>query len=61
MNNLVYIGVNSLSGITANAQIRKAISLACDRNTFAESAYNGYGTAATSAIQSAIKSCAKET
>lgn len=48
MNNLVYIGVNSLSGITANAQIRKAISLACDRNTFAESAYNGYGTAATS-------------
>lgn len=48
MNNLVYIGVNSLAGITANVQIRKAISLACDRKTFAESAYNGYAAAATS-------------
>lgn len=48
MNNLVYIGINSLSGITANAQIRKAISLACDRTVFAQSAYNGYATAATS-------------
>ena len=37
-----------MSGITANAQIRKAISLACDRTTFAKSAYNGYAQAATS-------------
>lgn len=48
MNNLVYIGINSMSGITANAQIRRAISLACDRTTFAESAYNGYAEVATS-------------
>lgn len=48
MNNLVYIGVNSMSGITANTQIREAISLACDRTTFAKSAYNGYAQAATS-------------
>lgn len=48
MNNLVYIGVNSMAGITSNAQIRKAISLACDRITFAKSAYNGYAEPATS-------------
>lgn len=48
MNNLVYIGINSMAGITANAQIRKAISLASDRKTFAESAYSGYASVATS-------------
>lgn len=48
MNNLVYIGVNSMAGITANAQIRKAISLAADRTTFADSAYNGYASVASS-------------
>ncbi|MDD6728078.1 MAG: ABC transporter substrate-binding protein [Eubacteriales bacterium] len=48
MNNLVYIGVNSKSGITANEQIRRAISLAADRSTFADSAYSGYATVASS-------------
>ncbi len=48
MNNLVYIGVNSMAGITANAQIRKAVSLAADRKTFADSAYSGYAVAASS-------------
>lgn len=31
MNNLVYLGINNKSGVTANAYIRKAISLAVDR------------------------------
>ncbi|MCC8073123.1 MAG: ABC transporter substrate-binding protein [Clostridiales bacterium] len=48
MNNLVFLGINSSSGITANAQIRKAISLAVDRDTLVESAYSGYADAATS-------------
>ncbi|MGN0521538.1 MAG: ABC transporter substrate-binding protein [Eubacterium sp.] len=48
MNNLVFIGVNSYAGITANANIRKAISLAADRSVLAESAYSGYATAAGS-------------
>lgn len=48
INNLVYIGVNSMGGITSNAQIRKAISLAIDRKTLVESAYSGYADAALS-------------
>lgn len=48
MNNLVYIGINSFSGITADAQIRKAVSLAADRSTFADSAYSGYADIANS-------------
>lgn len=55
MNNLVYIGVNSMAGITANAQIRKAISLASDRKTFADSAYSGYATMASSPFNPAGK------
>lgn len=55
MNNLVYIGVNSVAGITANAQIRKAISLAADRSTFAQSAYSGYADIATSPFNPAGK------
>lgn len=47
-NNLVYLGVNSKSGITANADIRRAISLALDRATVVKSAYQGYAKAATS-------------
>lgn len=42
MNNLVYIGVNNKSGITANSDIRKAISLAVDRETLVKSAYGGF-------------------
>ena len=48
MNNLVYLGVNCTAGITANADIRKAISLAVDRDTLVKSAYRGYGKSATS-------------
>lgn len=48
MNNLVYIGINSYTGATANAHIRRAISLACDRKAFAESAYSGYADIAQS-------------
>ncbi len=48
MNNLVFIGINSMSGVTANAQIRRAISLAVDRSVIADSAYSGYATAASS-------------
>lgn len=48
MNNLVYVGINSFGGITANAQIRKAISLAADRSTIAGSAYSGYADIANS-------------
>lgn len=55
MNNLVYIGINSMAGITANAQIRKAVSLAADRSTFAGSAYSGYAVAAASPFNPSAK------
>lgn len=48
MNNLVFIGVNTKSGITANADVRRAISLAIDRSTLAQSAYGGFAQAAVS-------------
>ena len=47
MNNLVFIGVNNKSGITANADVRRAISLAIDRGTLARSAYGGFALAST--------------
>ena len=47
MNNLVYLGVNNKRGITANAYIRKAISLAIDREMLVKSPYNSYAQAAT--------------
>lgn len=47
MNNLVYIGINNKSGITANPEVRKAISLAIDRETLARSAYGGFAQPAT--------------
>lgn len=50
MNNLVYIGINTYGNATANAQIRKAISLAVDRETLVESAYSGYAKVAYSAF-----------
>lgn len=56
MNNLVYIGIKSYSGITSNAQIRRAISLAIDRTVLAESAYSGYATVATSPFNPNFKS-----
>ncbi len=47
MNNLVYLGINNKSGITTNADVRKAISLAIDRETLARSAYGGFSQPAT--------------
>ena len=47
MNNLVYLGVNNKHGITANDDIRKAISLAIDREALVNSPYNSYAQAAT--------------
>lgn len=55
MNNLIYIGVNTVAGITADAQIRQAISLAVDRQVIAESAYSGYATEATSVFNPYFK------
>ncbi len=48
LNNLVYIGINSNSGITSNEFIRRAISLAIDRDTLVKSAYRGYAKPALS-------------
>lgn len=48
LNNLVYIGINGFYGITSNESIRKAISLAIDRDTLVKSAYQGYGRSAKS-------------
>lgn len=47
MNNLVYLGVNNKRGITSNAEIRKAISLAIDREMLVKSPYNSYAQTAT--------------
>lgn len=47
INNLVYIGINNKSGITANSYIRKAISLAVNREMLVKSAYGNYAKAAT--------------
>lgn len=56
MNNLVFIGVNSTRSITSNAQIRRAVSLAVDRNVIAESAYSGYADIAESTFNPHFKS-----
>ena len=47
MNNLVYIGINNNSGITANSYIRKAISLAVNREALVKSAYGNFAHEAT--------------
>lgn len=56
INNLIYIGVNSKYGITSDAQIRKAISLAVDRTVIAQTAYLGYAQAASSIFNPNFKS-----
>ena len=56
MNNLVFIGINSRGGITSNAHIRQAISLAVDRTVIAESAYSGYASTAESPFNPDFKS-----
>ncbi len=48
MNNLVYIGINNKSGATSNAYIRKAISLAVDREVLVKSAYGNFAQSASS-------------
>ena len=48
LTNLVYLGVNENSGITKDKNIRRAISLAIDRDTVVKSAYKGYAKSATS-------------
>lgn len=47
-NNLVYIGINSGTKVTSNESIRRAISLAIDREAIVKNAYQGYGRAADS-------------
>ncbi len=46
MNNLVFIGINNKSSITSNQYIRKAISLAVDREMLVKSAFGGFALAA---------------
>lgn len=55
MNNLIFIGINSYSGITSDARIRRAISLAADRTVIASSAYSGYAGVAQSMFNPAFK------
>lgn len=47
-NNLVYVGMNSSSSVASNVNIRKAVSLAIDRDTIVKSAYQGCAKSATS-------------
>ena len=56
MNNLIYLGINSYSGITSNANIRRAVSLAVDRTVLSESAYSGYAVPAQSPFNPDFKS-----
>lgn len=60
INNLVYLGLNSNNGITANEDIRRAISLAIDRDTIVKSAYQGYGKSAIS-VYSPVSKIGRET
>jgi peptide/nickel transport system substrate-binding protein len=53
LNNLVYIGINNRTGITKDENIRKAISLATDRDALVKSAYQGYAKSAVSVFNSA--------
>jgi len=53
LNNLVYIGINNRIGITRSEYIRKAISLATDREALVKSAYQGYAKSAVSVFNSA--------
>ena len=53
LNNLVYIGMNCNAGITQNENIRRAISLAADRESIVKSAYQGYAKSAVSVFNSA--------
>ena len=60
LNNLVFIGINNNTGITKNEYIRRAISLASDRDALCKSAYRGYAKSAVSVFNSA-SSAGKQT
>lgn len=60
LNNLVFLGINGNSGITANENIRKAVSLAIDRDTLVKSAYRGYAKPALS-VFNPVSSLGKQT
>lgn len=53
LNNLVYIGINNYTSITANENIRRAISLAIDRDTLIKSSFQGYAKSAISVFNPA--------
>lgn len=53
LNNLVFIGVNTYTGITKDENIRQAISLAIDRDVLVKSSYQGYAKSATSVFNTA--------
>ncbi|MCH5316031.1 MAG: ABC transporter substrate-binding protein [Eubacterium sp.] len=55
INNMVYIGINTYAGATADEKIRQAISLAVDRQTIADSAYSGYASFASSVFNPYFK------
>ncbi len=55
LNNMVYLGINCKKGITKDENIRKAISLAINRETLVKTAYQGYAKAATSVFNPASK------
>lgn len=56
LNNLVYIGLNSYNAsIVSNVNIRRAISLAIDRDTLVKSSYQGCAKTATSVFNPASK------
>ena len=55
LNNIVYIGINGNVGITSNENIRRAISLAVDRDLLVKSAYQGYAKSATSVFNPSSK------
>ena len=55
LTNLVFIGINGFNGITKNNYVRRAISLAVDRDVIVKSAYRGYGKSATSPFHPASK------
>lgn len=60
LNNLVFLGIYGKNSITQNANIRRAINLAIDRDTLVKSAYRGYATGAKSIFNPATK-LAKQT
>ena len=60
LNNLVYIGINCNTGITNNEYIRRAISLAVDREALVKSAYQGYAKSANS-VFTGVSSIGKQT